>query len=250
MIRRLLSFAAALALALTAVACGNAGPTPSGSASPDAEPPVQALDLRYTCGEFSFGLGLLSGPAGAEQAGNPAAAALRAHLATSNPQPDDLPDTGWLLAGMDERVAEFLAIGPDQELMMVSVENRLNGWEVADYGQCRPSVDLAEGLVVAEWTLDPAQPAPGPATQTFEALVTEQSCNSGQPADGRIVGPEIVKSEGMLLVIFATRPRPGGQDCQGNPSTRTTVDLGEPLGNRRLLDGGRFPPADPAKPPF
>lgn len=107
------------------------------------------------------------------------------------------------------------------------------------------------GLGAAVWTLDPAQPKPDATTQVFDALVTEVSCNSGQPADGRIVGPQIVKTAETVLVTFAVRPRPGDfQSCPTNPSTRIRVDLGEPLGDRELLDGGRVPPGDPNEPLF
>ena len=107
------------------------------------------------------------------------------------------------------------------------------------------------GLGAAEWTFDPAQPKPDATTQVFDALVTEMSCNSGQPADGRIVGPQIVKTAETVLLTFAIRPRSGDfQTCPSNPSTRIRADLGEPLGNRTLLDGGRVPPGDPTQPLF
>jgi hypothetical protein len=55
----------------------------------------------------------------------------------------------------------------------------------------------------------------------------------------------------MVLVVFAVRPLPGLTfTCQGNPSTRVPVDLGEALGDRQLLDGGQLPFGDPLEPPF
>jgi len=75
-------------------------------------------------------------------------------------------------------------------------------------------------------------------------------CSRPLTPAGRIVGPQIVKSADTVLVIFAVRPRPGGQTCPSNPSTRIRVDLGEPLGERTLLDGGRLPPGDPTQPRF
>lgn len=238
------------ALALLVGACGSA-PPPSESSPPDARDPViSPLDLRYKCGEFAFAPGLLAEAGNAEQADNPAAAALRAYLLGTGPDIDFLPGTGWHLTGMNERVAEFIAVDRDSMVTKVGMENRLNGWTVAGWGQCQPRIDLAEGLGAAEWAFDPAQPKPGAATQTFDAMVSELSCSSGQPADGRIVGPGLVKSADTILVIFAVRPRPGGQDCQGTPPIRVKVDLGELLGNRVLLDGGRFPPGDPTQPRF
>ena len=77
---------------------------------------------------------------------------------------------------------------------------------------------------------------------------TVASCASGTPADDRILGPQIVRSSSMVLVIFAIRPRGGSQSCQSNPATRVPVDLGEALGTRLLLDGGRLPFGDPTMP--
>ena len=76
-------------------------------------------------------------------------------------------------------------------------------------GGCQPQIVLGPGLGPARWTFDPAHPEPDAATQVFDALVTEMACNSGEPADGRIVGPEIVAGPDQVLVFFATRPRGG-----------------------------------------
>ena len=257
MTRRRLTLAAVIALALTLGACGEAVP-PSETSSLDAtatDAPFEALDLRYTCGAFPFEPGLLTaGPGDDEQADDPVAAALRAHLAGVGPDIDFLPDTGWHLAGKDAQNAEFVTVGGDLGMKVVVVsngENGSDGWKVTGWGQCQPRLQLPTGLGSAEWAFDPAQPKPDATTQVFDAMVTEMSCNSGQPADGRIVGPQIVKSADTVLVIFAVRPRPGDfQTCPSNPSTRIRVDLGEPLGERELLDGGRLPPGDPTQPRF
>jgi len=247
-IRNLYHGLAVVVLAAGIVGCGGAGPSGSaGSAAPSNDP----LALRYTCGRFNFGPEILGqGPGNAERDPNPAAEALRMHLAMPGPENDFLPDTGWMLVGIDAQGAEFVAIEGDLEMMMVSVENGPAGWKVGGWGGCQPRIVLAQGLGPAEWHFDSAAAVPGPETQVFDALVTEMNCASGRPADGRIVGPEVVASEGVVLVMFAVRPLPGGQNCPSNPSTRVTIDLGEPLGDRALLDGGRLPPGDPAQPRF
>ena len=241
--------AAALVVLLAAiVACS--GSSPSGSiASPGSS--LQPDLLRYACGRFPFGPEILArGPGTAELDPNPAAAALRTHLARSEPDVDFLPDSGWILAGMDGSGAEFVTVGGDLGMKTVTVENGPGGWAVTGWGDCQPRIVLAEGLGPAEWWFDLAKPLPGPETQVFDALVTEMSCASGRTADGRIVGPAIIATEEVVLVMFAVRPLPGAQNCPSNPSTRVTVDLGEPLGERALLDGGRLPPGDPTKPRF
>lgn len=248
---RLLALASVVTLAVAVSACGEAVPPSGGSSSPDVSAAIEPNALRYTCGAFPFGPGLLTaGPGKDEQVNDPAAAALRTHLADVGSEIDFLPDTGWHRTGMDARVAEFATVGGDLGMKVVSLENGVNGWKVAGWGDCQPRLELPAGLGSAEWAFDPAQPKPGAATQVFDAMVLEMSCNSGQPADGRIVGPQIVKTADTVLVIFAVRPRPGAQSCPSNPSTRIRVDLGEHLGQRTLLDGGRLPPGDPTQPRF
>ncbi len=249
-----------LAVVVVVAACG--APTPP-SASPITTPPgghpteavaspsIDPNALRYTCGAFPFAPDLLdAGPGSDELADTPIAAALRVHLAQPGPDFDFLPDAGWRLIGFDGAKAEFIAVRGDGNLAQVGVENNGGVWKVSGWGDCNPQIALAPGLGNAAWAFDPDQPEPDATTQVFDALVTEMSCNSGKPADGRIVGPQIVKTAETVLVFFAVRPRPGAHDCPSNPATRVTVDLGEPLGNRVLLDGGRLPPGDPAIPPF
>jgi hypothetical protein len=211
--------------------------------------PADASALRYTCGKFPFGPDLLARVGQAELADNPAAAALRALLAQDGPDIDFLPDGGWILAGIDAASAEFVTVGGDLGMKSASVEAGVEGWRVTGWGDCQARRVLPAGLGDADWVLAPNQPAVGPETRTFDALVTERSCASGRSSEGRIAGPDIIEVDDLLLVTFAVRPLEGDQNCPSNPATRVTVDLGEPLGDRRLRDGGALPPRDPAVEP-
>lgn len=96
----------------------------------------------------------------------------------------------------------------------------------------------------ATWTHDPNAEIGGEVTE-FSAWVTERACASGRSSADRIIGPDIQTSADAVVVTFRVRGLPGAQDCPGNPPTRVTVRLPEPLGDRRLLDGGREPPQEP-----
>ena len=85
----------------------------------------------------------------------------------------------------------------------------------------------------------------GAETTEFTAWVTEVGCASGRSSADRIGGPDIQISDDTVMVTFGVVPLGGAQECQGNPPTAVTVRLPEPLGDRRLLDGGREPPAEP-----
>jgi hypothetical protein len=259
----------ALAVGAIALAAGCGGPAsvPGSPADGEQTPategpagPIPAVDpgaIRYICGRFPFGREVRVVVRNDELAATPFAAALRKHVARSDMDIDWLPDTGWTLTGQDATGAEFVAIA-GSELVMAAVGRvigpaqepfAVDGWVVDSWGGCRPQRVLAAGLGNAQWTIAPGQ-AIGPATTRFDALVTETACASGQSSEGRIVGPDVVETGDAILVTFAVR-EPGGetQICQGNPATRVTVTLPEPLGTRNLLDGSTLPPREPVEAP-
>lgn len=83
-----------------------------------------------------------------------------------------------------------------------------------------------------------------PETRMLDVLVLETECASGQLATGRIQEPTIERDRQQVIVTF-TVESVGEANCPGNPPTPHRLDLGEPLGNRQLLDGGTKPPREP-----
>ncbi|HET9756461.1 MAG TPA: hypothetical protein VFP66_08175 [Candidatus Limnocylindrales bacterium] len=66
---------------------------------------------------------------------------------------------------------------------------------------------------------------------------------------GRLLPPSIAYAAESISLVFAARPLDGHVHVSWQPSTRVTVELREPLGDRRLLDAGLFPPRDASLPP-
>lgn len=104
--------------------------------------------------------------------------------------------------------------------------------------------------VVGEAVWWPAEvDAVTPGTQVFDVMVLEFDCASGQTAEGRVKPPIIEWSSDTVTVTYRIRPielKEGeGVTCQGHPPTPQRLDLGMPLGDRRLLDGGPEPPREP-----
>jgi hypothetical protein len=219
-----------------AMLAGCLGPEPSVPAA-SAQPEAVAEQIRYSCGGAEFDAAILSAPGIAESGTDELAVALRAALAPGGlPDAIDLPAAGWHRIGLDNMTAEFLTFDRGRPVYIRFRRTAGGGWEVTGWGECRPAIVLPDGLGVATWVPDPAQPAPGPETTSFTALVTERACASGRSAEGRIVGPRVLALEDRVLVVFAVQPLGGDQECPGNPSTPVTVDLGEPLGGRELVD--------------
>ena len=85
-----------------------------------------------------------------------------------------------------------------------------------------------------------------PETQSFEIVVRERDCASGQRADGRIERPDVQYGDDTIVVTIRVRPRGGDQTCPSNPLTPFTLELSEPLGDRELLMGTTGEPQPPS----
>ena len=227
--------------------------TAQGSTAPEVTPIASgssssgALEQRYACGQIPFDPVVLDEPGSAETAEGPVADALRAHLDSEEEGPIALPKSGWITVGESAVLVELIAPeqGADGAYGFVTVENRDGSWQVSGWGGCRP-LAVMEGLSLATWNYAPDEMEPGPATTNFDAVVTERACTGGQEMGGRLLPPLITYGETEVTIIFAARPLPGGHDCPGNPASRVTVELREPLGDRVLRDAAFFPPSDPA----
>jgi hypothetical protein len=86
----------------------------------------------------------------------------------------------------------------------------------------------------ATWTIDPARP-PTADSSTFTALVMRAGCNGGQT--GQVLRPGIEVGDTEVIVTFTVERMEGVATCQGNDTVPYEVDLGEPLGDRQLVDG-------------
>jgi hypothetical protein len=269
---RAAALALAVVVALALVGCARTEPAPvsSGVPAPSASSaPASALapasaapsaartneptdEARYSCDDDStpFSLSLFDVPATAELEAHPTAERLRAAIVQHEFTVNSFPASGYWLVSRTPTKAEYVAraVGGDPPLVYAAFDVRDGAWALWAYGQCRPTIAL-DGLSLATWTLDPAIPMPRGESTSFGALVNERACTGGKPMAGRLLPPSITYGSGAITVVFAARPLAGhGFDCPGNPSTRVVVELREPLGGRRLLDGAFFPPADPSAP--
>jgi hypothetical protein len=103
----------------------------------------------------------------------------------------------------------------------------------------------------AVWAVDPANPTTASST-SFTALVMRIGCAGGRT--GEVFEPTINADEDEVIITFTVAPISGDQTCPGNDAVPVVVDLGEPIGDRRLVDGacrsgqapaGRCDPNDP-----
>ncbi len=91
----------------------------------------------------------------------------------------------------------------------------------------------------AVWRIAPKQHL-STSTTRFKALVTRLECNSG--VTGKVLRPTVKASESTVVVTFAvSRDEDRAGDCQSNEWVPYQVNLGEPLGDRALVDGECLP---------
>jgi hypothetical protein len=133
-------------------------------------------------------------------------------------------------------------IAPDREVQTVTwVDNATNltpGWYGASTSRCALTVDLGDLTVPAVEFPSP----PDPKSQELRLLVTEETCNGGDDAEGRIEVVSIDETDDQVRLMLGVRPRGGMNTCQSHPPTPFTVPLSKPLGGREVLDASLASP--------
>jgi hypothetical protein len=196
-------------------------------------------DIRYACQKSPpFALDVFSGPAGAENELHPSAEALRAFLISIGP--GLLPARGWRLAERTETIAFYIAEGV-AEAPYAQVQLEMSGaWTVTRYGDCRPQLSHP-GIGGSELMLDAGDPPPDAATTELFVLVIELDCASGRSAADRLLPPVVELTPAQARIAIPVRQIDGPRECSPNPQTRSKILLGEPLGERELVNASVLP---------
>ena len=119
-------------------------------------------------------------------------------------------------------------------------------WQVLMANENQPSTSV----VVPSLTLDPDAP-PRADDRELSLLATEWSCNSGQPATGRIEVVEVVETETTVELVVGAAPRDEegvAYTCISNPPTPFTVELERELGDREIFDASVVPAQEITEP--
>ena len=200
-----------------------------------------------TCGtQFAFDVSRLGGPPGAEGQAGPEFDALRTFLRDDRqllgPDPGPMPVVREV-ARYDGRVAfliDRIDPGPwsdDGGPYLYVYFNRVDGtWQWAGSGDCQPRAWGPSGYVGAQWTLDPAFPAPNPSTRVLHILVSEPECSGGGSASGRIGPAYVVVDRYEVHIEIVVKHRSDAEACEPTRPTPATVELQAPLGDRILHD--------------
>ena len=237
--RRQSLVAAGVVLALT----GTAVAVVESQNRPDQLTFATGSEARYTCGGIgpSFAADAIRSPLGAENADDPATAVLRAHTTPQNSP--YVQSNGWRqLARTDNEV--IWTTGP--EFGYYGVKRFGDTWKFAySGGRCEFKRVLPESFDAHQWSL--AEP-PEPTARSVKVLVKHLK-GEDLPTARPIVE---VHEHAVSITLALERP-----ESAGRPEVLTyretddklsaySVDIGEPIGGRQLLDGSIFP-AIPAR---
>lgn len=224
-------------LALVAVALALSA---SAFASVGADRGKGARGWLFECGSDPFALSVFDGPTGAEQADSAPAVALRKFLEDGRYR---LPKRGWRILTESEERVQFGHGDPRRRAGIYSVDvepknNRRGTWKyVGLSGGCRPTTVLPRGFGGGTWRPRKAATIE-PEDTRIKVWVHEQSCASGASAKGRIARPKVAYGRGRIVIAPKIRFAEGNfHFCVGNPRTKHTFRLAEPIGDRLLMDG-------------
>lgn len=247
--RRISMKAAVVAVcALLATACSAA---PGGSDAEKAESPRDLVAREtYGCGG-EYPASALERPRGAENGSHPANRELRQLLRTDDDFAD-LPHEGWRRVQLTRSSAVFVVDSwpghrfPYQDIVLEKIKGR---WRWAGSGDCRPSATGEEGSA-AIWHLRDDGQSVDDDDAHLDLMLQEMACASGRTPPDEGIHPEVIYGEQYIVIIIRIEPVEGFANCIGNPRTPYTLHLDEPVDDRKLIDGGHYPPNFAAEAPL
>lgn len=101
---------------------------------------------------------------------------------------------------------------------------------------CDPRLLTKEGRAATLWYPDSEHLPTDPAARTIRVAVSEDGCNSGRDATGRVLTDAIEYTPTEVRIRIDIRPNPGAQTCPSHPATLYDVPLSEPIGDRAIVD--------------
>jgi hypothetical protein len=245
----------AACLAATFVLAGCGDQASGGTTDPAADSPVAVVDdeVLVSCGGRAPGWppsAMVDGIEGETPRAEIAAAldAVATEPKLSVETSRVLPQGGqtpWKLLTDDAEhltiaLGEWTLDGPTREAMTMSLEREGDGWKWTGHGSCwtlSPLLDQGESWV----QVGASVAVQGDATE-IAVDVNETACTGARDPAPHLNEPVIVSTDESVTVYWTSKPPVGGANCPSNPTSSQVLVLDEPLGDRPLLDGSRWPP--------
>lgn len=221
----------------------------------ETRPAPRQPELISDGGGLPFPPAALDGAAGSLDPDDPAVGALLAEISSQTapnrgsrgsrkqpaaPGPPPPALEAWRLLARTDGEALFARGRPPQMLTVaVRRDGRRRNWTCIGSTAARPLRAARDGIRASSWRIDPTHVL-DPADTMLRVLVTEQTFAGGQRAHARLLAPDLyVGTEELVLTMFVS-PAPGFQSRTPNPETPVRIDLPDPVGPRRLIDGALY----------
>ncbi|MCP4382678.1 MAG: hypothetical protein GY798_14880 [Hyphomicrobiales bacterium] len=221
-----------------------------------SEDPVVSCAPMY---DLWFAHSLLSSPAGAENGSDPAAEALRDHIAVQvwveeggvAPRGEPMAEKEWRRMSESDSEVVFVS-GEMPTLSFLTVTRNSDGWVVeGEIGEnCDGLWVRPDGLSPALWHLA-HQPDLDASELTLQVSAIPTPCSSDALTADELVGPDVIETTDTVTIRVATH-RP--LEYTGNPDPsclvgsdsgeplEVTVELTAPLGDRQILNASYLDP--------
>lgn len=148
-------------------------------------------------------------------------------------------DTQWSIASRTDSDLVLFGQQPAGDTVTAQFVGRDGAWVPSGWGGCRIQIE-APGLGPALVSSNP-DALPSPEATELDLFITEQNCASGMPPNDREVVVLVTETADEVTIIALVAAVEGDAECPGNPLYPISVTLAEPLGDRMLIDGHRFP---------
>lgn len=161
-----------------------------------------------------------------------------------------MPKSRWfVIAKGRNRKTDYIqyASGDIDALTSVTFTRRVGKkrWAYSHSGHgfnCDPRLLTGAGRAATPWYPVPNKLPTNPASRSIWIAVSEESCNSGMPATGRVFADAISYTETEVRIRADIRPESGDAACPSNPPTFYEVPLTEAIGDRAIVDTARAAP--------
>lgn len=234
---------ACLAAAVVLASCGerDSGGATDPISDPAPESPVSVVDdeVLLSCDGTEPGWPASAMVDGIEPP--EPVAEIQAALSSAPIEPSLRQDWKVLVADNQEMtlaLGTWGADGPTRDSTYMVLEHDGDGWRASNGGNCW---QLAPVLPLDSSWAEVSAEAVAPDATEVDVTVMERQCTGARDPLPHLDEPAFVVDDEAITVYWTSDP-PDAAECPGNPSVPTTLTLPEPLGDRVLLDGSRWPP--------
>lgn len=191
---------------------------------------------------------VFGGSMGAETGPGPKEEGLRKTIKEWQTGYPTLPKHNWRLLSEGPGVVQY-GHGRLPGVESLTLEESEGRWDFASYSsRCEPTT-IVDRRPAITWSLAAKQPKLRPDTKRIWIDLGPGECASGRSQNARAMGPIFFELGKRLLMVMRLKPLPpGGYTCQAIVEPPLRVSLPKRLGNRKLFDGGVYPPTQAARP--